>query len=161
MYDPRPVQFYQHCPPAPPIMREAYKEAYQDMVYLHTFDQWNSLDLFEVKKICISREIKLNREPCERVLAHLGCDRVVVAYYPVGTPTLRQLCVTYPVFRPISNEDEFVTVKKVDPEDWDEGLELTWRENKAFVRDCWEKENLGKFVEIEAAEVFRKPRKDV
>ncbi|KAK2025719.1 hypothetical protein LX32DRAFT_696196 [Colletotrichum zoysiae] len=189
MYDPRPVQFYQHWPP--PVMREACKEAYQvcmengsfrfgyysnsrpgmmrsiwyndkkDMVYLHTFDQWDSLDLFEVKNICISTEIALNREHCERVLAHLGCGRVVVAYYPPGTPTPEQLSTTRPVFRPISNEDEFVTVQKVDPEDWDEGLELTWGENKDFVKDCWEKENLGKSVEIEAVEVFRKAREDV
>ncbi|KAK1998640.1 hypothetical protein LX36DRAFT_710722 [Colletotrichum falcatum] len=182
MYDPRPVQFYQHW--APPVMREAYQVCMengsfrfgyysnsrpglmrsiwyndeQDAVYLHTFDQWNQLDVFDVKNICISDEIALNKEHCERVLGLTGCDRVIVAYYPVGTPSEGQLIETYPVFRSIRNDDEIVTVEKVDVENWDEGLELTWGEHKAFVKECWEKENLGNSVEFEAAEVFRKAR---
>ncbi|KAK1985647.1 hypothetical protein LZ30DRAFT_686035 [Colletotrichum cereale] len=186
MYDPRPVQFYQHW--APPVMRETCREAYQvcmengsfrfgyysnsrpglmrsiwyndkrDAVYLHTFDQWNKLDLFDVKNICISEEIALNVENCERVLGNLDCDRVIVAYYPVGPPTQEQLTETYPVFRSIRNEDEIVAVENVDPEDWDEGLEMTWREHKASIKNCWEKENLGRPVEFEAVEVFRKAR---
>ncbi|KAK1970690.1 hypothetical protein LY78DRAFT_666672 [Colletotrichum sublineola] len=186
MLDHRPVQFYQHW--APPVMREASKEAYmvcmengsfrfgyysyarpgqmrsiwyndeQDAVYLHTFDQWNKLDLFNVKNICISEEIALNPEHCERVLGNMDCNRVIVAYYPVGTPTEEQLTDTYPVFRSICNEDNVVTVQMVDPEDWDEGLELTWREHKAFIKNCWEKGNLGKPVDFEAVEVFRKAR---
>ncbi|KAK1600760.1 uncharacterized protein LY79DRAFT_574998 [Colletotrichum navitas] len=166
IYEPKPYNDWIMYDPRP--QREAWTGAQhasiwyndeQDAVYLHTFDQWNSLDRFDVKNICTRKEIALNREHCERVLGNLDCNRVIVACYPVGTLTEGQLTETFPVCRSIRSEDEFVTIEEVDPEDWDEGLELTWREDKAFNKDCWEREKLGKSVKFEAVEVFRKARK--
>ncbi|GKT48098.1 uncharacterized protein ColSpa_08279 [Colletotrichum spaethianum] len=185
-YDTRPVQFYQHW--APPVMREACREAYTvcmengsfrfgyfggmrpglmrgiwfnndlDAVYLHTYEQWHYFHLLGIKNVCISDTIALDPYQCQHIFGCLSCDRVIIAYYPVGTPAYEQLTKTYPVFRSIRNENEVVAMQQVDPEDLDADLEITWKEHKATLEEYWKKEQHMMSVTFEAVEVFRKAR---